>query len=705
VRGFHFLRTPIRGDHQSRLLDVEVAEAPLHGDPPPGAPYPQTLELSFAVDAAATAVEIAPLWEGELVFLADSTAGHPDDPADVSPAALGGWAVTGDLVLRTMAGSPGFEDAFAFHVPLVGRVPAIVRYSKVRLTEAFLFTTLRAAAPAALVFDGQIVDAADPLIHEKLVIAFLAGAAAMPCLQHPDDSGLDTAREPMPEVVLAATGRTLLRVSVASVSEQDDPAWFDQVPAYDDLAGELLADPALRTDADLRFNPAHPGHSAIPAWGLFQDAALAAYAPDHAVGVPVRVALTAPRPDGLTYRRLDLIRPPIPGPPVGSAPQRPYPQHKLCWTPTGGQPTESLRIPLSGRVYLPLADQEYMFWALPRSRDPSFDLPGEWFMLSVQPPPPARTIGLPDTTQAIDFSGAGSATLFAHLRPYDAAYVWDGYASVADRRGALMARAAADWNAKVFMWHTLPTTAAVSPSYAPLYAYLRESAGRHGLSPEFLQVVAFGEGINRTLEDGIVAGSVFDPLERIDAFGFCGLDLILYRVGGLMPDASTADPDDMMLPPIPGEIPPENVEERAEYTFNLVTAGYVDPATAATVVWSEEIERVENGTRTIQIATVDGWEAAIELIAAEVHSRLDEMVAYLAAKVPPVPVLDELQRRYLAYARFNSKPETARVHADELSTRLKKWPGAQPSNNRNVGFNTIQRIAVTQWHEAAGIYR
>ncbi|MFI0446902.1 hypothetical protein [Actinomadura sp. 6N118] len=697
MRDFHFLRTPIRGDQQFGLVDVQVGEAPLQGDPRPADVYPQTLEISFEPGTAGPDVQIAPLWEGTLFFLPDSTVGGPADPADVTPAAYPNWPVEGDLILRTNAGSADFDDAFGFHIPLIGRVPATVRYSRVRLTRDFLFTTLDEAAPGSLVFDGKIVGADDPQFHEKVVICFLNGTAGMPCLQDPDDSGRDTALKPMPAVVLAPSGtRTVLRVTVASLSEQvRDPAWFDQRPEYDDLSGELLVEPALKTEEDVLYNPAHPSHSVISAWGLFQGAKLTAYAPDHAIGVPVRAALIAPLPGGLTYRRIDLVRPAIPGKPVGSAPQRPYPQYRLCWAPAGGGPAESLRIPLAGQVYLPLADGSYTLWAIPRSEDPSATPPSDLLTLSVRPPPPPEVVGLPATTVTIDVTGVESTTVYAHLRPYDTLYVWHGYAGVEAVRSRLMAQAEAAWNAKVLRWYILPTNRPESASYAPVYGFIRESAGRHGMAPEFLQTVVFGEGVGDTLTANINAQLDFDPDEVISAFGTLGLDLVLYRTGGKMLDGSA--------PPIPTNARPD---ELAEYNFNLVTAGYVDPVTAAAVRWVGEIPRAEaGGTRLIQVASVAGWAAAIELIAAELHVRLDDMEAYLAGKVPPVPVADELQRRFLAYIRFNATFATACDNADHMDTRLKKWVGAQPPNNLNARFNTIQRIAVTQWHEAAGFYR
>ena len=117
-----------------------------------------------------------------------------------------------------------------------------------------------------------------------------------------------------------------------------------------------------------------------------------------------------------------------------------------------------------------------------------------------------------------------------------------------------------------------------------------------------------------------------------------------------------------------------------------------------------ELTRREGGkTRTLQLAWVRGWDAAVELMAAELHARLDDMLSYLAGKPPPVPVADEIQRRYLAYVCFNASAATA-VSAHAL-TRLQPWVGPPPSNNKDARYNTLQRIAVAQWHEAAGIYR
>ena len=333
MRTFQFLRTPIRGDHQSRVLGVALSEAPPVGDPSPADPYPQSLELSFDTVLGVTEVQIAPLWEGTLRFVPESSAGAPSDPAEVTPGNYAGWPVTGDLLLTTVGGTRGFEQAFADLVPLVGSVPSSVRYSRVSLTEDFLFTTLAEAPPEALVFGGEAVNASDPQFHAKLVIAFLAGSAGIPCVQDPGDSSRDTALKPMPAVVLGAEDeRSALRVTIASVSERAGDARLVDCSsrAYDDLPGELLVPPdeTARTRATIPHTPAirrsRPGRCSSPRRSR-----------------PMRRTTTSacpcgPRsrrrvPTASAYRRVDVRRPRAPGAPVGSGPQRPYPQYRLCW--------------------------------------------------------------------------------------------------------------------------------------------------------------------------------------------------------------------------------------------------------------------------------------------------------------------------------------------------------------------------------------
>ena len=162
----------------------------------------------------------------------------------------------------------------------------------------------------------------------------------------------------------------------------------------------------------------------------------------------------------------------------------------------------------------------------------------------------------------------------------------------------------------------------------------------------------------------------FDPTLALDCFGFVGLDLIVYRTGRLPVGKPAA--------------PPQVVGTAAEpeFHYNLVTNGYVDPAIAALVNWTTEIIRDEGGGPvTLQVGTVTGWAAAIELVAAELHARLDEMTAFCEGLAPPqgpIHITSEQQRRFLAYVRFNTTLASAKNHAQHLPNELKRWSGPPP---------------------------
>ncbi len=706
MRNDGFLRTPIRGNHQNRLQNLQVDERPLSGNPAPSEPYPQTLEISFEVASTTTEIEIAPLWEGALFFLPDSTANKPANPLDVTESNVANWSLTGDIVLQSLN---VIDKAFATHIPFISPPPRSVRYSKIQLTQNFLFTTLRQLASVRVIYKGKVVDKRDPQWHAKLVISFLQGQGSILCPVDPTDATKDFAGNPMPIVKLEPTGtRTVLRVTVASrVEEADKRDWFKQRPEYDSISGEQLVPPELDTVEHQGFNPAHPSHSVIPARAIFQSAAPAAYAPDHTATSPLRQILRAARPDGKTYRRIELIRPPLPGKSVSSYPQRPFPMYQLCWRSGAGGNPESVRIPLEGRLYLPLIDGNYSFWAIPRSQSPQSITSGDQLKLS-QKSSTAKYIGLPQPRSDVALGSSKTSTIYAHLQEYDSKFVWEAYRSLTNATiEKHMKKADRQWNAKVLRW-IIPRFPERAP-YASIYGLIRESAGRHGFAPEFLQSVFMGEGGIKAVEDR----PTFDELEPLDSFGFVGLDLILYRLGKLpagVPrhpkalDDKQKELDKKFTGAEHAEKTAELAEEIAEYYENLQVKGYVDSSFADRVKPKLHDDTNEFGY-ILRCAIVEGWAAAIELVAAELSVRLDEMLAY--CKNEKISVNTQKERDFLAYVRFNTKLSVAKGVADNLKKRVQKWPHARPAENDNrwVVYNTVQRLAVAQWYEAASVYR
>jgi hypothetical protein len=681
-----FLRTPIKAAHQGRMQNLQVSEQPPAGNPAAGDVYPQTLIVSFDVAAGTTDVEIAPLWEGYLYFLPDDTTGYPTKPEEVTPANFDKWRLVGDLVLHNTRGfldeSAAVDQAFASHIKLIRPAASAVRYSKVRLTRDFLFGTLAAIPAVVFVSDGAKVDERDRQWHAKFVLGFLRGRTKVPCPVDAADPSKDFANQAMPSVHLAAPGgATTFRVAVAARAPEAEVtgfAWFQHRPEFDDIPGVPLVPPTLDTLTHQRFNPAHPSHSVISAFALYQSASAAAYAPDHDAAKPLRAALTAPRPDGATYRRIDLIRPPAPGNAVTTSyPQRPFPQYQLSWRPAAGGTTQSLRIPLTGRLYLPLTDQDYRFWASPRSRDPEEGV--AQFLLS-RKQPSKKYIDLPSTMVTYaPAAGDDPPPLYADLLDYDSKRTWTAFVELDDFQ-RFKDKAKEAWNVPVLNFFIHRSAAMVH--YGRIYGFFRAAAGRHGLAPEFLHAVFMGEGPGAgddpstpeeeqlgLIEQNRKNGVPYSDTEVINSFGDLGLDVIGETIGP------------------------------------LIANGYLDSAFSADQVLSNprSVPNEKGEPRTTW--DIAGWEAAIELVAAELHSRLDAMRAYCAAN--GIAITTDVQRRFLAYLAYNAGVAGAKalLDAENLDKRLRSWTGSWPGTQRNAHFNSLIRVAISEWYENAEVYR
>ena len=167
---------------------------------------------------AVTEVHIGALGEGALIFLPDATTGNPVDPCDA--AAYPGWWLAD--------GRPGAADAaqlgslVAFERNAPGRPSrATVRYSKCRLTEEFLFTTL---AQRLRHHSSSTGNSSTPPTPSSMPIAFLAELSR--ACSTPTTRRISRWRRCQPSV-LASAGSTVLRVAAATLScRVRDLAWF-----------------------------------------------------------------------------------------------------------------------------------------------------------------------------------------------------------------------------------------------------------------------------------------------------------------------------------------------------------------------------------------------------------------------------------------------------------------------------------------------
>lgn len=667
------------------MTNTTIDETPLAGDPSPSAPYPQTLLISFVPDAGVTDVQVAPCWQGDLVFLADDTTGYPTTAAEVTMANAASWPLVGDLVLVTRDLGK-HEKTFKTHLTLIETPPTVVRYSKVRLTTDFLFTTLAAAKIKALVAGGKVEPFDAATKHPLQVIHFLRGKAALPCVVDPADPAKDFALRPMPQVVLETPPtRTVLRVSMSSRAVETFE-WF--APRTEDpvIPNTPLVDPTLHNDRSAQLDPAHPAHCFVPPRALFQDAAQVAFEATHWTG-PLRTLLRAALPGARTLRRVAVKRPAVSGD-VSHFPTRPYPLHQLAWQLEPGGAVESQRLPLNGVLYVPLEDGDHRFF-VSRRRDAPPSIIGDVneFGLGLETPP-HKFLDLPNLSVVVPFApGETTKLIHAHLLRYDSERIWAAVVELDTRYLGFIAKAREKWGLpKVNRWSIyVPDTAATKTktgamkAYSRIHGYIRASAGRHHLDPEFLQAVFMGEATAVFIEDKWNhAGppAPYHDLETINGFATLGLDRIWNTV------------------------------------LTLGTDGYL-PSTFDRGVLTNDITGTnpEDGS-TFTSADVIGWEAAVEFVAAELDSRLDWMLGVIGKSRGAV---SEPQRRFLAYARYVSSEATSTAAAAQMSTLLQPWQGNAPPAPTNhdslavilqrVRFKTLQRIAVAEWYEKSKVYR
>jgi len=689
MRASGFLRTPIRADHQDRMLDITIDEAPFAGNPSPADPYPQTLLISFTPVAAATEIQIAPCWEGDFYFIADDQAGYPTTSAQVTQTNAGSWPLTGDLLLVTRdLGKQG--DALKSHATLLESAPIVVRYSKVKLTIDFLFTTLMQASLKGMVVDGKLLSYSAQTQHPQLVIKFLAGAAGIPCSVDSANPATDFARHAMPVVALqAAPDATVLRIGMSCHSGLPN-AWFAPRPEDPQIPGTPLVDPAIANEKHARFTLAHPAHCFIPPLVLYANAAPAAFVADH-LAAPLFTLLQAPRADGSTWRRIALKRPVVDKVTraVSRFPTRVYPLYQVVWQRLSDGEIESQRLPLDGVLYLPLLDESYRFYVSRRAEDPPSIADVEEFALGLQTPP-NRYLDLSTPTVEVALGSAdAAANIYVHLLRFDSSRAWEAFVEVDLRYYRLMEEAKQTWGLPVVSrWSIyVPDTPAIKAKmvgmrdYARIHGYIRASAGRHGLAPEFLQAVILGEGAVNFVQymwDRPGPVTPYDPSILIPGFTNLGLDHIWETVLTLGADHYLD----------------ENRFNRGSLT-NYITE--INP---------------EDGS-TFHSADVIGWEAGVEFVAAELHQRLDWMLNVIGKQRHQV---SELQRRFLAYGRYVSGEVTSAAMARQMSSLLQRWEGPPASAPpppgsplsafvARVRYKTFQRLAVAEWLEKSGVYR
>jgi hypothetical protein len=415
-----------------------------------------------------------------------------------------------------------------------------------------------------------------------------------------------------------------------------DPLWFEFDP-FRDIVGwnryvPPLVDPALKTRGDI--DPRHPAHSPIPPTIVFGAAPDDAWVPAH-VEHPIRAACRAPSLAG-PFRRLDVQRDLGPGVVATDEWRRPYPFHQTIVT-TPATTRIVAQLPLDGHLYLRLADGNQTVTTAPRWVLPTAGNDGSGVLALTTRTEGAKVTPPAMASVALNVTGGqGKYAIIASSIEQDGAVVWQ---RLLDKRVGEASLAALRNGAKK-KYNLLKVGTAHLPAhradYAVLYGLIVESAARHGLTPAFVQAVFFREGVVLLFypqPGGAPPAPAYRPDGVLSGFGFLGLD----TVG----DALNHDP--AFTPPHPDI----GLQQ-------LLDEGYVHP-TIVSAANLTNVRRVppqpNEPPRPNFTADIVGWRAAIELIAAELHARLDQM---LATGGHAASDLREDGRRFLSYIRYNA---------------------------------------------------
>jgi len=241
--------------------------------------------------------------------------------------------------------------------------------------------------------------------------------------------------------------------------------------------------------------------------------------------------------------------------------------------------------------------------------------------------------------------------------------IWENFARVTSaQKQAAQSSSTDKWGVTPADWYIY--RAKGMKQYAPVYEFLHESAERHALSSEFLHAVVMGEGLHLFIEDLRASGARYSPSQAIDAFQYLGADEI----------GVTID--------------------------ELIDNGYIEQKHKGNITPQHAIN--ELGENKVS-ATITGFETAIEVVAAELHSRRDWILDHVRTNALAVDTSDTDAVDFLTYAAYNNQSVAVEA-AVRITQYMRVYTRAERTDQRNVRFNTLKRLSTADWYKAARVY-
>jgi len=336
-----FLRFFLSAADQARVeaASIGVADVPL--------PYVrdallygyQSLQITFRItDPGNGAPQLRPLFPGSVQFLEEpGTPGALPDPAaiNLTAADVATWRTYGTLKVKLLEKvDKKVIEGVAEHTPGLEVEPNVAWYSPVRLSEAFLLTTLVSSlAKVKIGSGGTTVKPANAEWPKHAVSRFLQGSYTAALRLGASAADDDVAKFAMPTLEMDAAGNVTLFVTIARAQPPQDGANAD----FDALAPGVTA-------AD----PEYPGNGLVPARHVYRSAA--AHLIDGATGTAVVDAVLASWPAAQRYFPLSVTRTwrQIPNFSIH------FPSRNIHVSIDGGT-TPQLPIPAHGIVFVPQA--------------------------------------------------------------------------------------------------------------------------------------------------------------------------------------------------------------------------------------------------------------------------------------------------------------------------------------------------------------
>ena len=251
-----FLRFFLSTADQARVDPASVAVSDVASLPVLGALAGiGALQISFRItNPAAGAPQLRPLFPGNMQYLAQPGApgALPEpDAVDLTPAGHATWRTLGSIAIRIK--DKNVTTGLVEDGPDLEVMPTIAWYSPVRLTQAFMLTTLIAGLAKAKIpkRPSGVVKPTDAVWPKHVVSRFLQGTYQPELRLGATAADDDVVKHAMPALEMAPNGQVSLFITMAAAQESPQDG---QASALDAFAG-----------ATPRTDPTHPINAGIPA--------------------------------------------------------------------------------------------------------------------------------------------------------------------------------------------------------------------------------------------------------------------------------------------------------------------------------------------------------------------------------------------------------------------------------------------------------